>query len=423
MSNLPKKAILFALLSVMSYNVTTCMDRQEDPFDDRNLIKSFIIGHQSNSLEQLLQMEKENLAVLMQEYEQIKKEYERVKGLQQQALQAPKEVEDFINEVLNYQNSKMAQYALNGFISEQNIRLNRRISPIDMVIWAMKAFLIEKKVKTKEELTELLKESQPEQTYTTLLEILFELPAQAKRLPELVNRQIRELERKLHRLKEKIEKSKKYIASNQKEKEEIEKIKEKRKKEDCPICMEEFGTQDTIRLGCTHKFHETCIKQWFESKNYDDARTCPMCRTKKQEAEKKKKEQMDSLPQFMKESQNEYEMLQQLKKQREEERKKEEEKKQRQEQIRGLSNAIGPNNPLDLDFQNLNRPQLPLLRVQPNQRRNNRQNQQLGGLSGSLSSLSNPNEEEEESLEEILRRIRNNQQRNNQQDQNDFLDL
>jgi hypothetical protein len=41
---------------------------------------------------------------------------------------------------------------------------------------------------------------------------------------------------------------------------------------DCPICYEPGC--DYITVCCKHKFHEKCIKMWYEK-----SPTCPLCRT------------------------------------------------------------------------------------------------------------------------------------------------
>lgn len=42
---------------------------------------------------------------------------------------------------------------------------------------------------------------------------------------------------------------------------------------DCPICYEKIYL-DSWELECGHRFHESCLKSWFEM----DKRSCPMCR-------------------------------------------------------------------------------------------------------------------------------------------------
>ena len=40
----------------------------------------------------------------------------------------------------------------------------------------------------------------------------------------------------------------------------------------CPICFESIKTSN-MKLSCEHKFHDSCITQWFVS-----ADNCPVCR-------------------------------------------------------------------------------------------------------------------------------------------------
>jgi hypothetical protein len=40
---------------------------------------------------------------------------------------------------------------------------------------------------------------------------------------------------------------------------------------DCPICLE--STNKVSSLPCNHKFHYTCLKEWFKVN-----RNCPICR-------------------------------------------------------------------------------------------------------------------------------------------------
>lgn len=43
---------------------------------------------------------------------------------------------------------------------------------------------------------------------------------------------------------------------------------------ECPICMELYSPGEiTGKLPCKHKFHEKCIKTWFNTNN-----SCPICR-------------------------------------------------------------------------------------------------------------------------------------------------
>ncbi len=44
-------------------------------------------------------------------------------------------------------------------------------------------------------------------------------------------------------------------------------------KEECVICLEDISSDDEQLLSCQHKFHEKCIKRWFNNQ-----RNCPICR-------------------------------------------------------------------------------------------------------------------------------------------------
>jgi len=44
---------------------------------------------------------------------------------------------------------------------------------------------------------------------------------------------------------------------------------------DCPICLEEFCTDQHLTLTCGHKFHANCILKWFTIQM-----KCPICRRK-----------------------------------------------------------------------------------------------------------------------------------------------
>jgi hypothetical protein len=51
------------------------------------------------------------------------------------------------------------------------------------------------------------------------------------------------------------------------------KISENDEKE-CPICQDEYQVdQELIKLGCDHKFHPPCIRNWLNVNP-----TCPVCR-------------------------------------------------------------------------------------------------------------------------------------------------
>ena len=44
--------------------------------------------------------------------------------------------------------------------------------------------------------------------------------------------------------------------------------------EECGFCYDNLGVGDVLELGCGHKFHDRCIRQWCKIK-----RECPFCRT------------------------------------------------------------------------------------------------------------------------------------------------
>jgi hypothetical protein len=46
----------------------------------------------------------------------------------------------------------------------------------------------------------------------------------------------------------------------------------------CSVCIENFKKGDLIKTlpECKHKFHETCLKAWYDSSDSGD--TCPVCR-------------------------------------------------------------------------------------------------------------------------------------------------
>ena len=41
----------------------------------------------------------------------------------------------------------------------------------------------------------------------------------------------------------------------------------------CPICFEPLFLRGMTCIQCKHKFHDKCLKRWYEKKD-----TCPMCR-------------------------------------------------------------------------------------------------------------------------------------------------
>ena len=47
----------------------------------------------------------------------------------------------------------------------------------------------------------------------------------------------------------------------------------KRAREDCAICLEDLSTEAIVTLGCSHRFHGTCLSTWFRRNP-----ACPVCR-------------------------------------------------------------------------------------------------------------------------------------------------
>lgn len=59
----------------------------------------------------------------------------------------------------------------------------------------------------------------------------------------------------------------------------------KNEEEECSICLEHLKSKNIIYLsGCKHKFHISCIKEWF--KNFD-APECPLCRSQQNKLNKR----------------------------------------------------------------------------------------------------------------------------------------
>ena len=45
--------------------------------------------------------------------------------------------------------------------------------------------------------------------------------------------------------------------------------------EECSICIEDYNTNDVIRiLDCNHSFHTNCIESWIQ---YSSKTQCPIC--------------------------------------------------------------------------------------------------------------------------------------------------
>jgi len=45
----------------------------------------------------------------------------------------------------------------------------------------------------------------------------------------------------------------------------------------CPVCREDFRTEQQVLLSCSHAYHRTCIRSW---ERFAQDRGCPICRTK-----------------------------------------------------------------------------------------------------------------------------------------------
>lgn len=43
---------------------------------------------------------------------------------------------------------------------------------------------------------------------------------------------------------------------------------------ECAICMNEMCEGDSKLISCKHRFHETCVVEWFDTSN----KSCPLCR-------------------------------------------------------------------------------------------------------------------------------------------------
>lgn len=47
--------------------------------------------------------------------------------------------------------------------------------------------------------------------------------------------------------------------------------------DECPICTDNLVEATSVALFCGHRFHHTCVADWFESNN---TRLCPVCKKK-----------------------------------------------------------------------------------------------------------------------------------------------
>lgn len=48
-----------------------------------------------------------------------------------------------------------------------------------------------------------------------------------------------------------------------------------KKMDDCSLCFEKMYETNVCILGCTHKFHYSCLQRWEEN-----SRLCPLCRNR-----------------------------------------------------------------------------------------------------------------------------------------------
>ena len=50
--------------------------------------------------------------------------------------------------------------------------------------------------------------------------------------------------------------------------------------QECPICLEPIDeNQDTIKLDCSHQFHQPCLMPWIENQlSISNSSSCPLCR-------------------------------------------------------------------------------------------------------------------------------------------------
>jgi hypothetical protein len=55
---------------------------------------------------------------------------------------------------------------------------------------------------------------------------------------------------------------------------------EKRKREQCPVCLQDITDDDEITLSCTHTFHKTCMTSTCNMPQFDNKTkcNCPLCR-------------------------------------------------------------------------------------------------------------------------------------------------
>ena len=85
------------------------------------------------------------------------------------------------------------------------------------------------------------------------------------------------------------------------------KIKLKRKKEVCPICLEKMDKKNRIETHCGHFFHQNCIQAWCVQKVKDGVKcTCPVCKKNLPEIEHRAKKKIDKLKKTKSLSEEEY---------------------------------------------------------------------------------------------------------------------
>lgn len=46
---------------------------------------------------------------------------------------------------------------------------------------------------------------------------------------------------------------------------------------ECTICFETMNNTDVIQLNCLHKYHESCLKNWWKSGVGNNQNNCPIC--------------------------------------------------------------------------------------------------------------------------------------------------
>ncbi|XP_054166521.1 E3 ubiquitin-protein ligase RNF181-like [Oppia nitens] len=73
--------------------------------------------------------------------------------------------------------------------------------------------------------------------------------------------------------------------------ENLPKVNDFGKDDKCCVCLKEFTVDQTVRVGCGHRYHRLCITEWLRLNN-----SCPVCRTEfptdDEEYERNKREKM-----------------------------------------------------------------------------------------------------------------------------------